>query len=157
MPVPLLTATRLLESLLAAPHAYESADGFARRVGLRSRHQLNRVLRREHLPSFRTLSALVRVVALWEAAKRGSHSMRRTAIESGLDPAWAYRTIRKLTGRPWGSLRGLSSEVIVTLTVNESQRAHESLATTTDPSTSPTATGHRALFGPAEGGHKHAA
>jgi hypothetical protein len=109
------TGFRIMRASLAFPMAYESADGFAHRVGLRNRHQLNRTLRQAALPSYRTLSAFSRILGLHAAAGIHHCSMCTEAIAEGFDPAWVYRTVQRTMGRRWTSVRHLSHDQLVSL------------------------------------------
>ncbi|HEY4102191.1 MAG TPA: hypothetical protein VGM20_15075 [Gemmatimonadales bacterium] len=108
-------ATRLLFAILSCPYAYESANGFAHRVGLRNRHHLNRVLHRVGLPPFRVLSTLTRILALRDAAEAHHRSFCAETIDVNYEPAWAYRAVRRLTGRSWSEVRHLSHDEFVAL------------------------------------------
>jgi hypothetical protein len=110
-------AERLLVAVLSCPYIYESANGFAHRVGLRNRHQLNRRLHQLGLPSFRVLSALTRVLALKDAAETHHSSLCAETLAVHYNPAWVYRTIRRLTGRSWSAVRNLTHDELVALVI----------------------------------------
>ena len=116
MQSPLLShACGIVRAALASGYAYESADGFARRIGLRDRHQLNRSLRRAGFPCYRSLAAFARVLALMDEASVQHRSLYAVVIAAGYEPAWAYRTIRRTTGQRWSDVRRLSHADLVAL------------------------------------------
>lgn len=106
---------RLLALALECPHAFHSADGFARRAGLRNRHHLNRILRDAGLPTFRNISTLVRLSLIVRAAADQRDSICAVCQRNGLDPAWVYRSLKRLTGRGWKELRSASALEILRL------------------------------------------
>lgn len=105
---PRLETGEIVAAAIAVGTAPPSADGFASHLGLRNRHQLNRELRRRRLPSYRVLAAVGRLVRVHGAARDANRSLCSEMNAEGLDPAWAYRTVRRLTGRSWSELRHLS-------------------------------------------------
>jgi hypothetical protein len=107
-----------MAAALDAAHANESADGFAHRLGLRNRHQLNRLLRRHRLPTYRVIAAVGRLAGLLEAAHGSNRSLCSEMMAEGIDPAWAYRAVRRLTGRPWKELRHLSTAEFINTLIN---------------------------------------
>ncbi|MES2305491.1 MAG: hypothetical protein V4558_08285 [Gemmatimonadota bacterium] len=113
----------LLAAVLANPHAFHSADGFARKLGLRNRHHLNRLLREAGLPPFRTLATAVRLTSLLADAGAIRGSLCSASQRAGFDPAWVYRSLKRLTGRGWKELRGLSSYEVVRMTCARCDRA----------------------------------
>lgn len=106
---------RLLAMALANPHAFHSADGFAHRAGFRNRHHLNRVLREAGLPTFRNIATLVRLSLIVRAAADQRDSICAVCQRNGLDPAWVYRSLKRLTGRGWKELRSASALEILRL------------------------------------------
>ena len=84
-----------------------SADGFARRAGLSSRHQLARLLKRERLPQLEELGAWIYTLARlldWETSRV---SLCRSALCAGDDPGNAYRRIQHLCGLRWSEARAI--------------------------------------------------
>ena len=108
-------APLIVRAILSSPYAYEAADGLAKRVGLRNRHQLNRILNRAGLPSYRVLASFTRVLALRDGAVVRHRSLCAEVIAMGYQPAWAYRTWRRVTGHLWSELRKLSHDDLVQL------------------------------------------
>ena len=84
-----------------------SAADLAALVGVRSRYQLARALRRDGLPPLEQLAAWVRVLYWLLEAEASGVSLRRLARRAGLDPAAAYRLVRRVTGRCWSEVRRL--------------------------------------------------
>ena len=105
----------IIRAVLMSPDAYYSADGFARSIGLHDRHRLNRCLHRAGLPTFRAISAFVRILSLRDSAQILGRSICAHAIEQGVDPAWIYRTVYRLTGEHWSTLQALSREQFIEL------------------------------------------
>jgi hypothetical protein len=90
-------------------------------VGLRDRHQLNRVLHRVGLPSFRVLSTLTRILALRDAAEAHHRSLCAETLEVRYEPAWVYHAVRRLTGKNWSAVRHLSHDELVALVLEHRQ------------------------------------
>jgi hypothetical protein len=116
-------APLIVREILASPYAYESADGFAERVGLHDRHEMNRILKRAGLPSYRRLASFARVMGILDAAVLHHRSLCAETIAEGYDPGWVYRTIRRETGRPWSDLRKLSHAEMLELVLSRDQNA----------------------------------
>jgi hypothetical protein len=114
-----ITAEVVIHAILAYPHVYESADGFAIRIGLRNRHQLNRAIRHVGLPSYRMLAAFTRVLALRDQADARHRSLCAETIDAGFDPAWAYRTVKRVTGRRWSDIRTCSHDELVVMALRQ--------------------------------------
>jgi hypothetical protein len=84
-----------------------SAQALCQRVGLRSRFQLNRLLRREGLPPYEELAGWV-CVFYWmvrDDAANGRAALRALARQTRIDIASAYRLVRRVTGRRWTEVR----------------------------------------------------
>ena len=73
----------------------------ARRSGLRDRHQLARVLKRDHLPPYEELVAWLSVTAWLHAAEAGRKSLFSIATQIEREPATCYRMVKRITGLPW--------------------------------------------------------
>src|SRR2546429_2309507 len=74
-------------------------------MGLRTRHQVARVLRRAGLPPLEELVGWTRVLHWLHEAERTGNSLLQLARESRLEPATCYRLVRRLTGQPWSRVR----------------------------------------------------
>jgi len=92
--------------VLAAFNGHAPPAGeLAAMVGMHSRYQLARLLRREGLPPLEELAAWARVL-YWKHetdARRGS--LRELARRAGVDTATPYRVVRRVTGRRWSELQ----------------------------------------------------
>jgi len=82
-----------------------SADLVAVRLGLRTRFQLARLLRREGLPPYEVLTGWASVLYWMFEADRGGTTLLAIARRAQMDPAVCYRLIRRLTGLRWSELR----------------------------------------------------
>ncbi len=82
-----------------------AAEFFARRLGLRNRHQLARKLVQDGLPPFETLAAWVRLLTWVDEWERSGASLNRLALRARTEPAVYYRTVKRLTGSPWSIVR----------------------------------------------------
>jgi DNA-binding beta-propeller fold protein YncE len=102
----LSTATdAVLGALVASDGVAITAGEMARRVGFRTRFQLNRRLQHDGLPTFGELSDWVSVLAvLWHAEAKGD-SLLSVATRVGLEPATCYRRCRRTLGVPWRDAR----------------------------------------------------
>lgn len=81
------------------------ADFLAAAVGLRNRHQLARLLRREGLPQVEELAGWICVlnwIIEWEARQT---PLFKLAISSHLPPPTCYRMVKRLTGVTWTQAR----------------------------------------------------
>ncbi|HYK82115.1 MAG TPA: YncE family protein [Gemmatimonadales bacterium] len=85
----------------AAPSAHELAVS----VGLRDRHQLARRLRQDGLPPLERLAGWTRVLYWMLEAKSSDASLLSLAHRDRLDPAAAYRLVRRVTGLRWSEAR----------------------------------------------------
>jgi len=86
-----------------------SADLCAARLGLRTRFQLARLLRREGMPPYEVLTGWTSVLYWMLEADRTGITLLALARRSLLDPAMSYRLIRRLTGLRWSELRRLGT------------------------------------------------
>jgi YVTN family beta-propeller protein len=79
-------------------------------LGLHDRYQLARVLRREGLPRLELLGGWARTLYWMIETETSGISLRELAERERLDPAVAYRLVRRVTGRRWSEIRhdGLS-------------------------------------------------
>src|SRR5882672_314021 len=90
-----------------------SAENVAARLGLRTRFQLARLLRREGLPPYEVLSGWASVLYWMIEADRTGATLLALARRARLDPAVSYRLIRRLTGRRWSELRRLGTAAVL--------------------------------------------
>lgn len=94
-----------LELLVTCGGVTGAAHFFAARVGMRSRHQLARMLAREGLPPLETLAAWVRLLTWVDQWERRRIPLHRHADHTRTEPAVYYRTVKRLTGSPWRAVR----------------------------------------------------
>jgi len=85
-----------------------TADLAARELGWADCHALKRDLHRLNLPPFRTLQAQFTACRWMLLAERRGIGLARIALEEGRDPASAHRTVRRVSGMSWASLRSVS-------------------------------------------------
>lgn len=101
----LSTATDAVLGALVATDGAITAVEMARRVGLRTRFQLNRRLHDDGLPTFGELADWVSVLAVLWQAEAGGESLLAVATRVGLEPATCYRRCRRTLGVPWREAR----------------------------------------------------
>lgn len=118
--MPLLRLTSVLQTAL--PHlsdhgrALLSALGclnghppcsqkLAELLGFHDRYQLARALRREGLPPLEVMGGWARTLYWMSEAETSGKSLRELAEREELDPAVAYRLVRRVTGRRWSEVR----------------------------------------------------
>jgi hypothetical protein len=100
----------VVQALIQARGAFADATLFAHRLGLRDRHQLAYVLRRDGLKPLRVLASWIRL-AVWLAEFEYDHrSLCSAALLEAQDPGSRYRLVKRLTGLEWSQVqaRGLS-------------------------------------------------
>lgn len=90
-----------------------SAADLAAMVGMRSRYQLARALRREGLPPLEELAGWARVLYWMDEAERSGTSLRRLVNGADLDVTTAYRLVRRLTGFRWSELKRVGLAAIL--------------------------------------------
>ena len=96
-------------------------------LGLRTRHQVARTLRRASLPPLEELAAWTRLfywVLQWEQT---GASLLNLARQAHLEPATCYRLVRRLMGAPWSRVRrgGISAAILRFQTVWKDSRMHQ--------------------------------
>jgi hypothetical protein len=94
-------ARAAVAALAQAGGKFLGADDLARRVGLRDRHGLARLLRREGLPPCEELNAQVSVIGWLHAWEADGSSLFKIAVGIGREPATCYRMVRRVTGVSW--------------------------------------------------------
>jgi len=90
----------IVEATFLSEGSIGSADRVASNVGLRSRYQLARLLKREGVPALHRLAAWATALAWVQAAEDHDASLFRLACRSHRYPSACYRLVRKLTGLP---------------------------------------------------------
>src|SRR6266550_3193659 len=96
-------------------------------LGLRTRHQVARTLRRASLPPLEELAAWTRLfywVLQWEQT---GASLLALARQSRLEPATCYRLVRRLMGQPWSRVRrgGIAGAILRFRTIRGDTGLHE--------------------------------
>jgi hypothetical protein len=98
-------ARAVVELLACTNGQLPAGDEVVTLLGLRTRHQVARVLRRAGLPPLEELAGWTRVLYWLNQAERTGRSLLQLARESQLEPATCYRLVRRLTGQPWSRVR----------------------------------------------------
>jgi hypothetical protein len=107
------TTRKVVRTLVAGHGAFGSALALSHAVGFRNRHQLARQLMREGVPALEDLAGWVRTLlwtAEWEIHGR---ALSNAALRDAADPAIRYRTVERMTGRPWSEVRHLGTAWLV--------------------------------------------
>lgn len=97
----------IMMSLVASRGVFRSADGFARRTGVRNRHQLAYHLRRNGLPPLERLGAWIRIMCWVVEYETSAATICDSSLKEGRDPAYGYRLVTRLTGQSWTRVRQL--------------------------------------------------
>lgn len=74
-------------------------------LGFHDRYQFARAMRREGLPPLETLGGWARTLYWLLESEASGATLRELAERDNLDPAVAYRLIRRVTGRRWSEIR----------------------------------------------------
>jgi DNA-binding beta-propeller fold protein YncE len=74
-------------------------------LGFHDRYQLARALRREGLPPLEVIGGWARTLYWMSEAEGSGKSLRELAEREKVDPAIAYRLVRRVTGRRWSEVR----------------------------------------------------
>ena len=77
-------------------------------LGLRTRHQVARTLRRASLPPLEELAGWTRLFYWVLQSEQTGASLLALAHQSHLEPATCYRLVRRLMGQPWSRVRRAS-------------------------------------------------
>ena len=88
---------------------FVSSTSLARVVGLRDRHELDRLLHNEGLPTYKEISGWIRVltwVLEWESTGVGLSS---SALGAGLNAEVYGRKVQRVTGLSWTQVRSRGS------------------------------------------------
>ncbi|HEX9217942.1 MAG TPA: hypothetical protein VF864_13280, partial [Gemmatimonadales bacterium] len=81
-----------------------SISDLAQWLGFHDRYQLARALRREGLPPMETLGGWTRTLYWIIESQTSGVTLRELARRERLDPAVAYRLVRRITGRRWSDI-----------------------------------------------------
>src|SRR5438477_343432 len=82
-----------------------SISELAQWLGFHDRYQLARALKREGLPPLETLGGWTRTLYWIIESQTSGATLRELARRERLDPAVAYRLVRRITGRRWSEIR----------------------------------------------------
>ena len=74
-------------------------------LGFHDRYQLARALRREGLPPLEVIGGWARTLYWVLEAETSGVSLRELADRERVDPAVAYRLVRRVTGQRWSEVR----------------------------------------------------
>src|SRR2546428_1648422 len=97
---------RAVVDVLACKNGLLPAAGdVATFLGLRTRHQVARTLRRASLPPLEELAAWTRLFYWVLQFEQSGASLLALARQSYLEPATCYRLVRRLMGQPWSRVR----------------------------------------------------
>lgn len=97
-------ARELLLALMRSRGYHETAEDYARSIGLANRHALARSLRRLELPAWNTLTGWFIVYECCLEAERRKISIAEYSLQNGRNPSTVYRRIHRVTGRQWHEL-----------------------------------------------------
>jgi hypothetical protein len=113
--LPNVSATsRAVLSTLACRNGYAPPAGeVAAWVGLRDRFQLARALRADGLPPLEQLAGWIRVLHWVLEAESTGAALLEITQRDGIDPATAYRLVRRVTGLRWSEVRRQGASMIL--------------------------------------------
>src|SRR6266571_5470765 len=114
--LPLLSgeARAVLDVLASRNGLLPPANDVARFLGLRTRHQVARKLRRASLPPLEELAAWTRLFYWILQSEQTGASLLSLARQSGHEPATYYRLVRRLMRQPWSHVRsgGIAAAIL---------------------------------------------
>jgi len=116
----------IVEAILLSERGIGSACVVARGLGLKSRFELARLLKREGLPPLHRLAGWATVLSWVLAAERGSTSLYRLAFRSRRHPAACYRLVKEVTGLGWDLVRAKGSQWVERRFILEVARPRDS-------------------------------
>jgi hypothetical protein len=108
-----LRAQAIVDALLLTGGSLGSADELAPHVGLRSRFDVARLLKREGLPPLHHLAGWASTLVWLDTAEQTGSSLCSLAFRSRRDPATCYRMVKRITGKPWREVRRQGSRWLV--------------------------------------------
>lgn len=100
---------RVISTLLASNGRPGPMQRLIATLGLRNRHQLTRLLVREHLPPLESLAGWIRVLLWITAWERHSTTIASASLTDGEDPAIRFRTIKRVANCTWNELKARGS------------------------------------------------
>lgn len=95
----------LLSALGCVNGRPNSISDIAQWFGFHDRYQLARALKREGLPPMETLCGWIRTLYWIIESQASGATLRELARREHLDPAVAYRLVRRITGHRWSEIR----------------------------------------------------
>jgi len=119
---------RAVVDVLACKNGLLPAAGdVATFLGLRTRHQVARTLRRASLPPLEELAAWTRLFYWVLQFEQSGASLLALARQSYLEPATCYRLVRRLMGQPWSHVRrgGIAGAILHFRTIWGDAGMHE--------------------------------
>jgi len=125
---PLSGEARAVVDVLACKNGLlPPAGDVATFLGLRTRHQVARTLRRASLPPLEELAAWTRLFYWVLQSEQTGASLLALARQSHVEPATCYRLVRRLTGQKWSRVRrgGVAGAVLRFRTVWRDPGMHE--------------------------------
>jgi len=121
----------VVEAIFLTGGSIGSARDVARRLGLESRFQLARLLKREGLPPLHRLAVWAKVLSWVTLAEETGASLCTLAPRSGQYASAAYRLVREVTGLCWRDLSARGSDWVRAEFLNQVRR--ESAAAARNP------------------------
>jgi len=120
-------ARAVLDVLACRNGLLPAAGDVATFVGLRTRHQVARALRRASLPPLEELAAWTRLFYWVLQSEQTGASLLSLAREAGVEPATCYRLVRRLMGQPWSRVRrgGVAGAILQFRTTWRDSAMHE--------------------------------
>jgi hypothetical protein len=103
----------IVTAIVRSNGRFVSSTSFAREVGLRDRHELDRVLHNEGFPTYKVLSGWIRVltwVLEWESTRV---ALSRSALGAGVNAEVYGRTVQRVTGLSWTKVRSRGSSWVL--------------------------------------------
>jgi hypothetical protein len=94
----------LLRQLVHSRGYPPRADDLARSLGLRNRHQLAYLIRREGLLPLRSLERWIRIMVWLAEHESGGSSLCGSTLQQLGDPSYRYRMIKEVLGIEWSVL-----------------------------------------------------
>jgi len=104
-----LRARIVMDASLLSGGSIGTAQSVARHLGLSDRFALARLLKQQGLPPLHSLASWASVLTWVAHAERTGCSLCELAFRARKDPAFCYRTVKRVTGHRWKEtrLRGL--------------------------------------------------
>src|SRR3989442_3445835 len=120
-------ARAVLDVLACKNGLLPPAGDVATFLGLRTRHQVARTLRRASLPPLEELAAWTRLFYWVLQSEQTGASLLALARQSRLEPATCYRLVRRLMGQPWSRVRrgGIAGAILRFRTIWRDRGMHQ--------------------------------